>query len=271
MSKIETSVEVITPKVAEQMLQNNNNNRPVNEDNLAFIMKAMKDSNFQLTGEAIKFSSGGTLLDGQHRLMAIVKSKVPCKMLVVRGLEEGVFKFLDTGRKRTAADVLHINGVSYSTNTAALINFVLLYKSGNARNFSSKNKRGGKQISNFDIAEFYEKNKESIDYSLQLAVKSKCKLMSKSQLAGWHYILKGLSFHEADEFCSKFAEGANLAKTSPIFAIREKLMQDRINKLKMPIQMKYALFIKAWNAFRKGKSVSQLRWDSQKEEFPKPI
>lgn len=48
----------------------------------------MRNGNWKANGEAIKFSSTGRLLDGQHRLRACVKEQVPFTTLVIRGLED---------------------------------------------------------------------------------------------------------------------------------------------------------------------------------------
>jgi hypothetical protein len=101
-------VETITPDKAREYLAANRFNRPLSRTVVADYVAAMKAGEWLLNGEAIKFDWNGQLVDGQHRLEAIVRAEVPTDFVVIRDLDPGVFKTLDTGKKRTAADVLSI-------------------------------------------------------------------------------------------------------------------------------------------------------------------
>jgi len=74
-------------------------------------VSAMIEGEWLYNGEAIKFDRDGRLVDGQHRLEAVVKANKPIAFLVIRGLDPEVFKTIDTGKKRSAGDVLAIKGV----------------------------------------------------------------------------------------------------------------------------------------------------------------
>lgn len=105
-------LELITVEKAKQFLEHNTSNRPVNDAHVNNLAAEMMRNNFHVTGEAIKFSIDGDLLDGQHRLLAIVKSGKPQEMFVVRNLSAQSFKYMDTNRTRSASDVLGIEGVN---------------------------------------------------------------------------------------------------------------------------------------------------------------
>lgn len=118
------------PDIASQLLQTcNKKNRPLTE---RFVRRLAADfhESYELTGDTIKFSRKGTLLDGQHRLHACVKDNRPLLTHVVFGIEDRVFDVLDQGRKRTAADVLALCGVENHTTIAAAINYVRYITSG---------------------------------------------------------------------------------------------------------------------------------------------
>jgi hypothetical protein len=65
---------------------------------------------WDLNGQTIKVSVDGALLDGQHRLEAVVHSGVTISSVVVRGLSPAARDTIDTGRRRRLADVLAIEG-----------------------------------------------------------------------------------------------------------------------------------------------------------------
>lgn len=75
----------------------------------------------------IAFYKDGTLADGQHRLMAIVRSGVPVDMFVASGLSQDDGGMIDQGRPRSVADALKIGGmVSMSGHTTYAVAIVKL-------------------------------------------------------------------------------------------------------------------------------------------------
>lgn len=110
-NKIKLNTRVITPEMAKKFLQMNTNNRPLSKRHVDVLAAAMERGEWQVTGESIKISEANTLLDGQHRLTAIVKAGVSVKMVVVEGLPVESFHVIDTGSKpRGTADVMAIGG-----------------------------------------------------------------------------------------------------------------------------------------------------------------
>ena len=91
--------ETITPALAEKYLSTNvEHQRHINTPKVALYAKMMKDGDWALDGQSIKFAKNGrsqVLIDGQHRLHAIILSGVPVEMVVQRGLELSAFKTLD--------------------------------------------------------------------------------------------------------------------------------------------------------------------------------
>jgi hypothetical protein len=72
-------------------------------------------------GETIKFTMDGVLLDGQHRLAAVALAGVGIETTVVWGLDPDCFDTIDSGRPRSAADMLAIQGIPnrFSNSRAA--------------------------------------------------------------------------------------------------------------------------------------------------------
>lgn len=266
------SIETITVAKAKSLLANNKANRPINDSNLKVIEMEMKRSNFESTGESIKVAIDGTLLDGQHRLMAIVNTSMPQKMLIVRGLDKNAFKYIDTGRKRTAADVLGIEKIKNPTQIATMVKFIMNFKRGQYISATqSQTKRASSAITNSDVSDFVAKNLTSLNDSYPFGYAKENKLLPCGLLASLHYILKGISQIEADDFCWKVAKGENLTKENPIYLLRQKLLNDIRSNRKMSKTERLALVLKAWNLYRGKKKVSILKWESVREAFPKPI
>src|SRR6185369_8200893 len=97
------SEKLITPLLAEHYLTKNTTNRRVTQTNVDYLTDQMRKGLYkENTGETIKFSRSGKLIDGQHRLLAIVKSGKSFKFTIAEDLEDNVFHVLDTGKTRNA-------------------------------------------------------------------------------------------------------------------------------------------------------------------------
>lgn len=270
--KTNAHFETITPHRAKQLLEGNKQNRPLNERNLASIIHAMKKGSFHLTGESIKIAEDGTLIDGQHRLHAISKTGMAQKMLVITGLEKQAFKYIDIGKPRSAADVLTIEGVANSTLISGTIKCIMYFKQ-NKFGFGS-NRSGGShkvKLTNAEISDFYHKNKDGIMESLKYGQDKRNKILSKPTLSAFHFLFNEKNPVDADMFCHRLADGSGLESDSPIYILRQRLIQEMRSKRKIHPLERNALICKAWNAYRGKKKIQVLRWDSVKEAFPKPI
>lgn len=122
-------VEVITPAMAKDMLDTINvKNRKQRPAVIARYAAMMSNGEWKLSPEAIVIANTGRLLNGQHRLSAVVKSGVAVRFLVIRGTNEDVFEVLDRGAVRSTADALQSE--KRVTEVARLI---VTMSNGNAR------------------------------------------------------------------------------------------------------------------------------------------
>src|SRR5690554_2314745 len=102
---------LITPDQAIKWLeQANTNNRKLSQKHVDRLARDMTEGKWVLTHSGIAFGPDGTLLDGQHRLWAIVESGVSVEMFVWRGVEPQSMMAIDAGKSRSLADILNIAG-----------------------------------------------------------------------------------------------------------------------------------------------------------------
>lgn len=96
----------ITPEQAERWLAEANlDNRSLGERSSDRIAHDIKRNNFRLTHQGIAFDTNNVLVDGQHRLQAIVSAKKPVTMFVCFGLSPDCRMFIDGGKQRSFSDV----------------------------------------------------------------------------------------------------------------------------------------------------------------------
>jgi len=103
--------EIITPQLAEAYLSVNSVNRPVRSRHVKRLAHDIKSGNFQTTHQGIAFNSDGRLVDGQHRLSAIVEAGEPVPMIVARGVtaDSAIGLQVDVGAVRSTSDVLGVS------------------------------------------------------------------------------------------------------------------------------------------------------------------
>lgn len=263
-------VETITVEIAKALLLNNKLNRPVNKINLTSLTNEMLRNNFHLTGEAIKISINDDLLDGQHRLLAIIASGKPQELFVIRGLKPDSFKYMDAGKNRNAADILGIQKIKNPADYAAMAQFIIYFNRKNFAGTAGKQTGHAGRLTNSDINEFVVSNLKSMEDSHPYGYKKKTVFLSPKWMASLHYCLKQIDEKQAEEFCWKLSIGENLSAKSPIFVLRDLLLDNVRAKRKMAPVEKLALIFKAWNLFRENRKVTILKW-SPKEGYPWPL
>lgn len=145
-------IEKITPQRAAEYLKCNKVNRLISHETINKYADDMKNGAFQCNGEAIKFNKSGDLVDGQHRLRAIIKSGVTVEILVIRGVDDSV-SIYDLARSRSPLDSLIIEG--YDRELANVQNVAL------ARLHTIIHKRS-RTISTSEIRRFLNEHREAL-------------------------------------------------------------------------------------------------------------
>jgi hypothetical protein len=151
---VRSRVQTITPARAAELLEANTTNRPLSRPVVRSFAEAMRRGEWLVTHQGIAFDVNGVLVDGQHRLAAIIEAERPVELTVFSEVAEGTFDVLDTGKRRTAADVLAIEGEKNSTMLAAMVRTVWLYRNRADLNWSG----GAAAVTNHQIVQTLEDN-----------------------------------------------------------------------------------------------------------------
>ena len=264
---MEIQRELITPSAAKAYLEANIKNRRVKQPVVLRYAKEMQDGRWKGdTGELIKISESGVVLDGQHRLLAVVKSNVPTFFHVAKGVDDSVFDVLDSGSTRNSTDVFYITGVKYSNAIPAMIqNFELL-----KRGLQTSQQVNQKKTTS-ELLEIYNQKPEYWEGIACVAIRlyeEFSKITAPSILGGCYALFDSLNSEVSLEFMEQVCTGLNI-KNDVITMLRKKLIEDKIAPRKMPPSMKFALFIKTWNYFLSGTCPRLLKFDTVNEAFPK--
>jgi len=99
---------VITPEMAKQWIQKNNFNRPLKQKLVENYVRQIESGNWRRTHQGIAFDEEGVVLDGQHRLYAIIRTGQSVPMLVFLNENQSVHESIDGGKQRTLLDVVRL-------------------------------------------------------------------------------------------------------------------------------------------------------------------
>lgn len=116
-----TEIVTITPEMAKRWLDSKGRNRRLIRSSILSWSRIMKAGHWRLTHQGIAFDENGELVDGQHRLAAIVESGVSVTMMVTWGISREVMQSaVDRNKKRTAAHSFTIDGEINANAKAAI-------------------------------------------------------------------------------------------------------------------------------------------------------
>lgn len=101
--------QVITPQAARDLLKNNTQNRRVRQSHVDYLAAEMANGNWRLTAETIALAPSGVVVDGQHRLLAVVQSGASVEFWVARGVPLETQDVVDLGVTRSVGDQLHLS------------------------------------------------------------------------------------------------------------------------------------------------------------------
>lgn len=105
---VQTSVVMVNPAQAIKWLEGNTHNRPIRDSVVLRYAEDMKAGRWRQTHQGIAFDEKGVLIDGQHRLYAVVESNVSVVMQVTKGLPIDAQVVIDDHLRRTVVDVLKL-------------------------------------------------------------------------------------------------------------------------------------------------------------------
>lgn len=275
---MKTSSIKVTPDIAKAWLDTcNKRNRKVSRQHVNKLASEMLAGRWSMNGETIVFDEDMTLIDGQHRLNAVVQSGVSVEMLVVSGIGDPR-AFTTTGSlmlRRNANQVAQMMGLSSPNvnNVVAATRIIMAWDK------AETNEEFGKYVSHPSFFTFT--NEEVSDCAIALQVdldeafrryKNASRIGgSPSMMVALFTIFSRYNPVAAHALFDKLSDGLFKSKNDPA-----KILYDMLSKGRYPIKNKRlysaAITIKAFNAISEGRDIGLLRWITEgnsAENFPR--
>lgn len=263
-SEVGSQILDVTPAMASEWLRDAHQNRKVRTTFVSRLAEAMRAGEWRSNGQPLIFSDAGRLLDGQHRLLAVVESGETVRFLIVRGVPEAAMVTIDRGTKRSFSDFLEIHGYSAGRLVSAAVRFAMSIEDGTY--FA-------------DWTHYsYEKMQAWLDVNPRIVDSvAKYRSISRGMIVGsiasaLHYLMSRKDPKQATQFWDRVIIGEGITKSDVEFKLRERLLDELRGTSRMVIEReRVALCIKAWNIRRAGAPCERLlfRMDAKyPEAFP---
>lgn len=263
-------IVLVTPQVAQAWLATNHANRNLRVKRVEALARDMAKGDWVYNGETGKFGETG-LIDGQHRLHAIVESGVAVPMLIAWGLEDRAQATVDLGALRRMSDQLRKDGEKHTIELAALLNRGVMYERGYYM------KHGLRSPTSAEMVDWFVQHPEARE-AVAFSVRHRPSIwMTGADLAFAYWLLTAIDYKRGEEFLSRISDGAGLEVRDPRMLVRNRIrmdVHDYGRASAVPSGQLLGLLFKAWNAWVSDDWPSKLQTPKggfTNDNFPEPL
>jgi len=198
---LECKVIRVGKSLAEHWLKKNHpSNRNISWGQVEAFAADMASGNWKLTHQGVAFDGDGNLIDGQHRLNAIVLANVVVDLLVVNNPQGDYQAPINLGRKRTVATIQN-----WHSRTAAALAVLNVMERG----FSEK-----QRSTMAGMVDVYAHHEDAL-HAIGVPKHGNAGIIAAS---AWAYPVAAIP---TMEFLDKVLRGEMIAKGDPAWAFRE--------------------------------------------------
>lgn len=259
VTKMVPSYVPVTPEMAARWLDANVVNRRIRESKVIQYASDMAAGRWTHSNDAICFAPDGTLLNGQHRLTAVVRSGATIVMLIIHGMPSHSMATMDAGIARTAADALGFAGEMNSHLLASTARQAIIYTDGRIYQDTKV-----QAVSHSEILDFVADNPE-IRHSVSVIGGIRSHIDAPpTPLALTHWIVAARAGTAVtDHFFHQLAHRTNEPRGSAVLAIDSRLREIKRNRAKVTTRALVYMLVKGWNYYAADKRVSSITLSSK--------
>jgi hypothetical protein len=268
-------IQTVSPAMAKKWLEGNVDNRKLRDSRVLHLSKILQLGEWDLTGDAIVFDDQGVLINGQHRLTAIVVTGISARLLILRGVPSKAQEVMDQGLSRNLADQLHRRGVPYTNIISGALNWLYQMKyieeTGNVH-YADPSMRPSLR----ELLQLFDENLDLVEEAPTIGKLVYYTKVRPGPTLGIKHRLYRIDREDTDLFFDKWQTGENLPHNDPVFRLREWSLSDartRTTSGRAPAYRYVAYVFKAWNLWREGQFTQRLNWvfsPSKREPWPTP-
>lgn len=213
------ATETITPAQAKKYLQHNTENRAVRHAWVKRLAGMITRGEWKLTHQGIAFAKDGRLIDGQHRLLAIIEANKSAEMLVAREIDEAAYRHIDGGAPRKVADKLKFcEDPAVNRAVAAIVSM------------RAKITVVSREAPTIDQIEDEFLSYDAAYLAVGKAWTKRIAKITRAEVGAALVSYAAAHPDHADEFTNQLISGEQLYRGHPAYMLREGLIQGRIGE-----------------------------------------
>lgn len=231
--------------------------RPLDEDLVKHYQGQIERGEWMLSPEGVALAPNGAVLEGMHRLYAIINLETTIPVRVTYNCDPRVFKVLNTGKKRTAANILGMSGEKNAWKLSSALKLVHCYlqweatPADEAPHWLNWNRLRPSNHQLFGILEQHPELREVV----RICTNRGNKLPAPtSTLCAWYYLAgrawpsrTGLS--KRDQFWHQLTTGEMLRAGDPALTLRDWLASKQKEQMTARRERLLMAIINGWNRF----------------------
>lgn len=256
---LHSEVLIVHPAMAEAWLAARHPNRRMLAKRVDELAALMRQDGWHLNGEPLIFDQDGILLDGQHRLSALVQVGKPVPFLIVRGVRMDAQATLGQALQRSRADILAMHQQTNTKTLAGALAVLWRYDHG----LMLAPKRSFAAQHTLEVLLRYPNLTASLSWGM-----STRKFLPAAMGSAVHYLCSQRDAALAKHVFTRLRDGLELTASDPLHTLRERLIEARTH-LPRPQPWVMALWaVRCWNSLRNHGGAPTLPWTPDVDRFP---
>lgn len=249
----------MTPTLAQKhlSLSQGMRQRSLRRSYVSRLVAAIGRGEFKTTHQPVAIDTDGMILDGQHRLAAVVESGTAVDLLVAWDVDPDTFDVIDIGIARRASDTLTIAGYGNANVLAAAARDVLAWENQQPYEVWNTPSSFYRNVTTHQIVEFLERDEKLLDSLIpagRIAGALGRHRLRSHCAAGLALIARrhdGQMLSAQAEFAARLEDGELLPPGSPIGAYRRWAVSLDARANRVP-QIIISNLVLAWNDWSEG-------------------
>lgn len=244
-------VEHVTPEVAAQWLAKPwGRQRTISDSVVLRYARAMQEGRWvEPSTESIGFTAEGELGNGQHRLLAVIRSGWEGDMLVAYDVPIENFLVMDTGRKRQATQFVRLANASVVTAAARI---VLWYDLAHPKPLGGGSATG---FDNDEVLEYIDAHAEALCEAARLGRSVYVHTDISASIHSGVLFIAARDGVEIEDWVTGLETGAGLRPGDPRLALREWALKHK----NASRGEQWQAIVHAFNAYLHGRTLTRIQ------------
>lgn len=222
-------------------------NRPLSRKRVSLLVRAMLEDEFKPVGDLLRVAVDGQygdyVVDGQHRLEALVQAQLSLPFLVYLNFPSELFPYLDGRGPRRPSDILSIDGETHTIQLAAMASWV--------HKLERKSTDRTMYLDSYEIKNMVERHPR-LRHWAQALTNSKFR---PAPVATAFYWIERTGHPRAAEFLQAVLTGENLSAGHPGLVLRNRLFEKRLEDSN---EVNIGLIFNAFDLFLREQKIQKL-------------